>query len=126
MSLLKRSLLGGALMLLFPLGAASAGERSCSSSEATSASRVSDGAGPEEPVICYAALCDTDMDCYNACPSATSAACVDNACQYSYSGGGGGGGGGGPLCNASFCDNDLQCSCNGVQGWCGTDWTCHY
>ncbi|QRN97193.1 hypothetical protein JRI60_51035 [Archangium violaceum] len=125
MSVLKRSLLRGALMLLLPLGAASASEPICSASEDSSFARANEESGSAQAsYICHASFCETDQDCVNACPSAPSAACVDYTCQYSTSGGGGGGGG--PFCPASFCDDDSQCTCKGAQGYCGTDWTCHY
>ncbi|WP_257459463.1 hypothetical protein [Archangium lipolyticum] len=127
MSVLKRSLLRGALMLLLPLGAASASEPICSASgdASFSSSRTNEADSARASYLCHASFCETDQDCVNACPSAPSAACVDYVCQYSTSGGGGGGGGG-PLCHAQFCDDDSQCECNGVRGYCGTDWTCHF
>ncbi|MCE9669270.1 hypothetical protein LY474_15775 [Myxococcus stipitatus] len=87
--------------------------------------------GPSEAeaargAICFQALCSDESDCWNACPSAQSVACVQYACEYTYSGGGGGGGGGGPLCHAQFCSEDSDCSCNGRPGFCGADSVCQF
>lgn len=66
--------------------------------------------GTVEPVPvseCEISFCVTVQDCYDACPEATSASCVNNACQYDSGGGGGGGGGG--ECNISVCTSDQEC-----------------
>ncbi|MCP3104588.1 hypothetical protein LZ198_37570 [Myxococcus sp. K15C18031901] len=76
--------------------------------------------------LCFQAFCSDASDCWNACPSAQSVACVNDACEYTYRGGGGGGGGGGPICHAQFCSEDSNCNCNGRPGYCGTDYTCHF
>lgn len=83
--------------------------------------------------VCFESLCDTDADCWNACPNAYSAVCAGNACHYAYSppGGGGGGGGGpgnpgGPYCPAQLCWDSSQCVCGSYQGYCGSDDQCHF
>jgi hypothetical protein len=75
--------------------------------------------------ICHASLCETDQDCQSACPSATSATCVSNVCEYTYNGGGGGGGGG-PLCNEQLCFEDGDCTCGTKRGYCGSNFVCYF
>ncbi|QRK05319.1 hypothetical protein JQX13_34725 [Archangium violaceum] len=70
-----------------------------------------------EGLVCLSVRCITEDDCWNACPTATSVSCTRNACSYTTSGGGGGGGGG-PLCPATRCIDDSDCSCNGSPGVC--------
>ncbi|NPC68252.1 hypothetical protein [Corallococcus exiguus] len=74
--------------------------------------------------ICHESICDTDQDCRNSCPSARTATCVQNTCEFTYTGGGGGPGG--PFCTEQICTENWECSCNGVAGYCGSDWTCHF
>ncbi|QRK11294.1 hypothetical protein JQX13_15170 [Archangium violaceum] len=74
--------------------------------------------------LCHEALCETEQDCWNACPSARTVACVQFSCQYTY--GSGGGGGGGPFCAEQFCSEDWECECNGRPGYCGADSICHF
>ncbi|NVJ24339.1 MULTISPECIES: hypothetical protein [Myxococcus] len=74
--------------------------------------------------ICHQAFCSEVSDCWQACSSALTAACVDNACEYTYRTGGGGGGG--PFCHQQFCFEDSQCVCRDAQGFCGADNTCYY
>ena len=64
-------------------------------------------------VICPAADCLSDSDCY--CAGALSYSCVSYLCQYTYSGGGGGGG---PFCPQMECTMDEQCVCHGRPGAC--------
>jgi len=82
---------------------------------------------PIESAICNISVCVTVSDCYEACPEATSASCVNNACQYGS--GGGGGGGGGPICNASLCISASDCydACPEASfAYCGSDNICVY
>ena len=74
--------------------------------------------------FCPAALCNEDWDCQSMCSSALTATCVNYECRYTYPGGGGGGGG--PFCPAQLCSEDSQCVCGTQQGYCGSDWTCHF
>lgn len=74
--------------------------------------------------ICHQSFCSDVSDCWEACPNARTAACVESACEYTYPSGGGGGGG--PLCHQQFCSEDSQCVCNNAQGFCGADSTCYF
>ncbi|WP_002637172.1 hypothetical protein [Myxococcus hansupus] len=77
--------------------------------------------------MCFETFCDDDFHCQSACPSAQTAACVNNVCEYTYrTGGGPGGGGPGPLCHAMLCSDDYHCQCRGHQGYCGSDNVCYF
>ncbi|AEI66888.1 hypothetical protein [Corallococcus macrosporus] len=67
-------------------------------------------------LVCISVRCSSDQDCWDACPTARTAACSRNACSYTH--GGGGGGGGGPVCPSTRCIDDADCVCQGTQGYC--------
>jgi len=129
MSPLMRGLLCGALVLLLPVMTASASEPAVCAD--ASASTVEANQSVETTSICAQSLCWSDQDCYNACPGAASAACINDVCHYptggggGSGGGGGGGGGGGPICPISLCMDDSQCLCGGRQGYCMNE-ICYY
>ncbi|AFE04344.1 hypothetical protein COCOR_01869 [Corallococcus coralloides DSM 2259] len=97
---------------------------SVASAEAPNASYEASSSEAMLGPLCHESLCETDQDCRNACSSARTATCVQNTCEFTYTGGGGGGGG--PFCHEQFCTENWDCSCNGVAGYCGSDWTCHF
>ncbi|ATB46706.1 hypothetical protein [Corallococcus macrosporus] len=76
--------------------------------------------------ICFQSFCDEDWQCADACPSAQTATCTNNVCEYTYRTGGGTGGPGGPFCHAMFCAEDYHCQCGDVQGYCGLDSVCYF
>src|SRR5262245_68994 len=79
-------------------------------------------AGPpavQQASVCPQSFCSTDQQCQTNCPSASSAVCVSNVCQYTFPGGGGGGTGG--RCpQQRFCTSDSQCVFGAVHGTCVT------
>ncbi|RKH05833.1 hypothetical protein [Corallococcus carmarthensis] len=111
-----RRLLSFSTVMLFAVVPMASAEAPNASYEEASESRP----GP----ICHESLCDTNQDCRNACPSALTAACVQNTCQFTYTSGGGGPGG--PYCAEQFCSEDQECNCNGRPGYCGADSVCHF
>ena len=67
------------------------------------------------PEVCSAALCITVEDCWENCPDADSAYCVNNGCQYNL----GPGGPGGSACpEARLCLDASYCDYGTVQGNC--------
>ena len=75
--------------------------------------------GPQAPSPrCAMADCFTADQC--ACSGATSWACVNNLCQYTY------GGGGGSSCPQSDCVTSSQCVCQGNPGTCNPSGHCQY
>lgn len=122
---LRKLLLGCAAALLLSLALVPSARASGTASSDASA-RSTDTSENVVGGLCYAALCESEADCWNSCPGASSVSCVSNECQYTYPGGGGGGGGGGPFCDARLCNWDGDCTCNTAQGYCGTDNVCHY
>lgn len=68
---------------------------------------------------CYnASLCPNDDYCWQLCPTANSAACVNNVCQFSLPGGGSGGGGG-SCPQQGICVEDYHCTFpGGITGTC--------
>jgi hypothetical protein len=63
-------------------------------------------------------ICPDDDYCWNQCPTASSAACINNVCQFSLPGGGGGSPGNGcPY--ESLCAEDYHCTFpGGITGTC--------
>ncbi|MFP2957549.1 hypothetical protein ACLEPN_06870 [Myxococcus sp. 1LA] len=76
--------------------------------------------------ICHQSFCDEDSQCANACPSAQTATCMNNVCEYTYRTGGGTGGPGGPFCPTMLCADDYHCKCGDRQGYCGFDSICYF
>lgn len=60
---------------------------------------------PSEALICPHYFCRTNSECASQCPSASSSACIDNVCEYTYPGDPGGG----FLCPHFFCTSDQTC-----------------
>jgi len=87
---------------------------------------------PQAKTLCPDAECTTVNDCYQACPSAFTAACSNGWCYFNapppYGGGGGGGTGGGHLdCATDPCLDSSTCGvCNGRVGVCDASGTCQY
>jgi hypothetical protein len=74
---------------------------------------------PEAWAICGMSFCSTVSHCWANCPSATTAACVNNICQYTYGSGGGPGGGGQGCPYQKFCNPEFNnCDYGTVQGDC--------
>jgi len=68
---------------------------------------------------CYQmSLCPDDEYCWQLCPEANSASCINNVCQFALPGGGGGGTGGG-CPQQGICRGDYDCVFpGGVTGTC--------
>lgn len=63
--------------------------------------------------------CVDDNSCWGLCPTATSAACVNNVCQFTLPGGGGSGPGGGACPEQRDCADDSHCVYfGGIYGTC--------
>ncbi|HSN86127.1 MAG TPA: hypothetical protein VL025_05180 [Thermoanaerobaculia bacterium] len=71
---------------------------------------------PEAWAFCGMSFCSSVSHCWENCPDATTAACVNNVCQYTY---------GGPTppnpqtCPSQrFCGDASHCDYGSVQGSC--------
>jgi hypothetical protein len=69
---------------------------------------------------CYQmSLCRDDEYCWQLCPEANAASCINNVCQFTLPGGGGGGGTGGGCPQQGICRGDYDCVFpGGVTGTC--------
>lgn len=64
-------------------------------------------------------FCPDDDYCWSLCPTANSASCVNNVCQFSLPGGGGPGPSGNQCPYQSICAGDHHCSFpGGITGTC--------
>lgn len=68
--------------------------------------------------VCNMGLCITVADCWENCPSAATASCVNNGCQYTFGGPGGGGPSGGQCPEQRICRDHDDCIYGSVQGNC--------
>jgi hypothetical protein len=63
--------------------------------------------------------CTESSECWESCPEASSAACVNNVCDITVPGGGGTGGGGGGCPQQSHCSDPSDCVFfGGITGTC--------
>jgi hypothetical protein len=110
----KRAALAAAALSLLTLLAALPAFAVAPMSPAAPAACVSSAAGPaflwQTGGGCNESFCQTDEQCQQACPDASSATCSGGVCQYSFPGGGGGGGN--PHgCYQAFCITSANCPC---------------
>jgi hypothetical protein len=110
------------VLALFILGPAMAGQ---SQAPLAGGSCFAAAAQAPEPLWltangCYQqSFCPNDDYCWDLCPTADTAACVNNVCQFTLPGGGGPGGGGNQCPQQGLCVSDANCVFfGGITGTC--------